>query len=130
MMTLKDIRDAYEALSGTMSSIVRQINFAGIAIAWIFVDKEKHQVSQLLINSCFFIVFSIVLDALQYFIGTIIWHVCYCYKHKTDKKDEDVNVNDSEWINTIAWLLFYAKCIITGIGYFYILRFFIIQFNL
>lgn len=47
MMTLKDIRDAYEALSGTMSSIVRQINFAGIAIAWIFVDKENHQVSQL-----------------------------------------------------------------------------------
>ena len=44
MMTLKDIRDAYEALSGTMSSIVRQINFAGIAIAWIFVDKENHQV--------------------------------------------------------------------------------------
>ena len=77
MMTLKDIRDAYEALSGTMSSIVRQINFAGIAIAWIFVDKENHQVSQLLINSCLFIVFSIVLDALQYFIGTIIWHVCY-----------------------------------------------------
>lgn len=25
MMTLKDIRDAYETLSGTMSSIVRQI---------------------------------------------------------------------------------------------------------
>lgn len=94
------------------------------------MDKENHQVSQLLINSCFFIVFSIVLDALQYFIGTIIWHVCYCYKHKTDKKDEDANVNDSEWINTIIWLLFYAKCVITGVGYFYILRFFIMQFNL
>lgn len=54
MMTLKDIRDAYESLSGTLSSIIRQINFAGIAIAWIFVDKENHQVSQLLINSCLF----------------------------------------------------------------------------
>lgn len=40
MMTLKDIRDAYEALSGTMSSIVRQINFAGIAIAWILWIKK------------------------------------------------------------------------------------------
>lgn len=130
MMTLKDIRDAYEALSGTMSSIVRQINFAGIAIAWIFVDKENHQVSQLLINSCLFIVSSIVLDALQYFVGTIIWHFCYCKKHEKSKKDEDIEVNDSEWINGLAWLLFYAKCIITGIGYFYILLFFILQFNL
>lgn len=55
MMTLKDIRDAYESLAGTLSSIIRQINFAGIAIAWIFVDKENHQVSQLLINSCLFL---------------------------------------------------------------------------
>ena len=130
MMTLKEIRDAYEALSGTMSSIIRQINFAGIAIAWIFVNKDNHQANQLLVDSCLFIVISIVLDALQYLIGTIIWYSLYCLHHKTGTNDEDINVKDSEWINAVNWLLFYAKCIITVIGYFYILRFFILQFNL
>ncbi len=40
MMKLDEIRKAYEDLSGSLSSVVRQINFAGIAIVWIFVGKE------------------------------------------------------------------------------------------
>ena len=45
MMKLDEIRKAYEDLSGSLSSVVRQINFAGIAIVWIFVGKETETVN-------------------------------------------------------------------------------------
>lgn len=130
MMNLKEIRDSYENISGILSSVIRQINFACIAIVWIFVDKDKPIVNQLLLNACLFVVVSIVLDALQYFISTLVWHITYILKHKVDVKDEGVAVRDSEWKNAIPWLLLYSKCIVTGFGYYYILCFFISKFNL
>lgn len=74
MMNLKEVREAYEELSGLLSSVVRQINFAGIAIVWIFIDLNKNTIGQLLLSSGLFIVISIVLDALQYFVSTVVWH--------------------------------------------------------
>lgn len=44
MMKLEEIRKAYEDLSGSLGSVVRQINFAGIAIVWIFVGKESETI--------------------------------------------------------------------------------------
>ena len=84
MMKLEEIRKAYEDLSGSLSSVVRQINFAGIAIVWIFVGKETETVSvpQHLYNACTFLVISIILDVLQYLVGTFSWHMCYLFKHK------------------------------------------------
>lgn len=130
MMNLKEIRESYEDVSGKLSAVIRQINFAGIAVVWIFVDKDKPIVDQLLLNACLFIVVSIVLDALLYFISTIVWHVTYICKHKVDTKDEEIAVLDSEWKNAIPWLLLYSKCIVTGIGYYYILCFFTAKFQL
>jgi len=72
MMKLDEIRKAYEDLSGSLSSVVRQINFAGIAIVWIFVGKETETVPQHLYNACTFLVISIILDVLQYLVGTCV----------------------------------------------------------
>lgn len=130
MMNLKEIREAYEDLSGTLSSVVRQINFAGIALIWIFVENTDKAIDRFLLNSSFFVVISIVLDALQYFISTIIWHTIYIHKHKKNVQDENSNIRDSEWINIIPWGCLYAKCIATGIGYYFILRFLMIKFHL
>ena len=76
MMKLEEIRKAYEDLSSSLSSVVRQINFAGIAIVWIFVGKETGTVPQHLYNACTFLVISIILDVLQYLVGTFSWHMC------------------------------------------------------
>lgn len=130
MMNLKEIREAYESLSETLSSVVRQINFAGIAIVWIFVDNDKKTIDQLLLNSCLFVVVSILIDVLQYLVSTIIWYIVYAWNHKKGEKDELCEVRDSEWINFIPWVCLYAKCLLTCIGYIYILRFFIAQFKL
>lgn len=129
MMNLKEIRNAYESVSGALSSVVRQVNFAGIAIIWIFV-KDKHDVDPLLLDSSLFIVISMVLDVIQYFLSTVIWHFCYIWKHKKDLEDENIQVKESEWLNIMPWLCLYLKCIVTGIGYCYILRFLIFQYHL
>ena len=130
MMKLDEIRKAYEDLSGSLSSVVRQINFAGIAIVWIFVGKETETVPQHLYNACTFLVISIILDALQYFVGTLCWHMCYLFKHKKNKADKDIDIHESEWINVIPWLCIYAKTIVTAIGYGYILSFLMKHFSL
>lgn len=130
MMKLDEIRKAYEDLSGSLSSVVRQINFAGIAIVWIFVEKEPKTVPLHLHNACTFLVISIILDALQYFVGTLCWHMCYLFKHNKNVADKDIDIHESEWINVIPWLCIYAKTIVTAIGYGYILSFLMKYFSL
>lgn len=132
MMKLDEIRKAYEDLSGSLSSVVRQINFAGIAIVWIFVGKETETVSvpQHLYNACTFLVISIILDVLQYLVGTFSWHMCYLFKHKKNVADKDTDIHESEWVNVIPWLCIYAKTIVTAIGYGYILSFLMKHFSL
>lgn len=130
MMNLEEIRKAYEDLSRSLSSAVRQFNFAGIAIVWIFVGKDSESVPQQLYNACTFFVLSIALDALQYFISTLIWQMCYLYKHKKNTADKDINVCDSEWINAVPWVCIYLKTIFTAIGYWYILLFLRLYFSL
>ena len=132
MMKLEEIRKAYEDLSGSLSSVVRQINFAGIAIVWIFVGKETVTVTvpQHLYNACTFLVISIILDVLQYFVGTLCWHICYLFKHEKNVADKNIDIHESEWINAIPWLCIYAKTIVTAIGYGYILSFLMKHFSL
>ena len=128
MMTLKEVREAYEGISGALSSVIRQINFAGIAIAWIFVDKDNKVMPPLLLVACLCIVVSIVLDALQYFMGTIIWYNTYRKKHKVGKKDEEITISDGEKKNVLPWICWYSKCIITIVGYCFIFYFLYNQF--
>ncbi len=130
MMNLEEIRKSYEELSGSLSSVVRQINFAGIAIVWILVGEKSETLPQQLYNACTFLVISIILDALQYLIGTFSWHMCYLFKHEKNVADKDIEVQESEWVNVIPWLCIYAKTIITAIGYWYIFSFLMKFFSL
>lgn len=129
MINLKEVRDAYEELSGTLSSVVRQINFAGIAIVWIFVDQTKNEIPQLLLNACLFIGLSIILDAFQYMIGTTVWYWTYRQNHKLDKKDEEIEIQDNETRNVLPWVCLYLKFFITLIGYAFIIYFLAIHFT-
>lgn len=117
-MKLSEIRGAYEEISGKLSDINRQLCFAGFAVIWIFnktdndisVPTELYLPALLLCASLFF-------DLLQYAISTLLWYGYYLYKREKNKKDEDVEVNEPEWLNTISWLLFIAKIISLIIGY-------------
>lgn len=83
-----------------------------------------------LLNASLFFVISILFDVLQYFVGTVIWHLTYVCNHKADRADEDITIKDREWRNVASWVLLYLKFLSALIAYFFILKFFIVQFKL
>lgn len=125
-MKLSEIREAYEEISGKLSDINRQLCFAGFAIIWIFnkTDKEISVPTELFLPALFLCA-SLFFDLLQYAISSLVWYGYYLCHQKKDQKDEDVNVNEPEWLNVISWLLFIAKIISLIIGYILIGRFLI-----
>lgn len=116
-MKLSEIRDAYEVISGKLSDINRQLAFAGIGIIWIFrvsgSDEISSSVPKELLWPLIFLVVSLFLDVMQYFISTIIWYGVYCKNRKKNKSvdDEKIRVNEKEWWNIPSWICFILKLV-------------------
>ncbi len=118
MLTLREVRDAYEELSCKVSDVTRQLGFGAIAIIWIFnkTTTNPNGISELpqeLILPLLLACIALACDLLQNTISTIIWYAIYLCKHKKDKKDEEIAVKDSEWINAISWILMFSKIVLT-----------------
>lgn len=111
-MKLLEIRQAYEEFSGKSSNLNRQLCFAGIVIILMF-NKQNNEI----ILPALLLYTSLLFDFLQYFISTFVLYGYYLYHKKKDQNDEDINVNESEWLNAISWLLFIAKSILLIKGY-------------
>lgn len=118
-MTLDEIRKAYEDLSGTLSTLCRQLTFAGIAIAWMFIfpNRGLNGLSCYLKASIVIFVITFIVDIIQYTVQTIQWHRFYLTekdnyikKNKGKPIDETkVSVLESEKDNKLPWHLFYIK---------------------
>lgn len=122
-MKLEEIRKDYERYSTNVSSLNRQLIFAGLAIIWLFRIPEKGTASipTELVDSLFFFVFSLCSDIFQYVTQSLIWAGYYWYnkcKHRSNKKNvEKCVVNEPEWPNLLPWLLWALKIIFLGIAY-------------
>lgn len=118
-MKLSEIRNAYEELSGSLSKINRQLTFAGIGIVWLFrVTTEQGTTTidkgMLVPILCFVISFGV--DLLQYLWQSYIWYFFYWCKRKHGSKEED-EVNEPEWPNVVAWVMFTIKVLALMIAY-------------
>lgn len=128
MMKLSEIRSAYEEISGKLSDISRQLCFAGFAIIWIFNNEDKGIcVPKELYWPTLLLCASLFLDLWQYIISTSIWYGYYLHKRKKNEKDEDIDINEPEWLNIVPWLLFAVKIISLIIGYILIGKFLIFK---
>lgn len=118
-MKLCEIREAYETLSGTLSSVTRSLVLAGIGIIWIFVKTSNDiiDIPDELISPLFLFVISICCDLIQYFYQSIIWYIFYLYHKLCNKKDEQDEVSESEKWNIISWILLAAKVILMIVAY-------------
>lgn len=110
-MKLSEIREDYEELSGLLSKFNRQLAFAGIGIVWLFrttdtLGKTSIDTEMLTPILCFVISFGF--DLLQYLWQSYAWYIFYWYKRKKGCKEED-EMNEPEWPNVIAWILFTVK---------------------
>lgn len=118
-MKLSEIRKAYEDLSSTLSAVLRSLNFSGIAVIWIFSGNSINTILASFLSPCILLCLSLFVDAIQYFVGTLIWYIYYLkVRCRNEGADEDtVMVNESECLNILPWILFGCKTILCFIGY-------------
>ena len=118
-MKLEDVLAAYYEASDKLSEVTRQLNFAGIAVIWIFkVGKDSGGIQFIDVMEwplgCF--VLSLTLDFLQYFWKSIIWSAFHRSKENLGVKNDEEFLAPP-WFNYPSLFFFYAKAILTAIGY-------------
>ena len=114
-MTVDDAREHYYSHSGSASSAVRQLAFAGIAVAWLLADPESFvevDRSQLF-APLFLFVTSLACDLVQYYWLASFWGIFARRKEKL-KEEEFVAPPWSNWIGLAAWSL---KGVVVIVGY-------------
>jgi hypothetical protein len=109
-MKLSDAREAYESLSGKVSDIVRQLSLAGIGLVWVFKPEASNSqaLNPLLFKAALFIFLALLLDFLQYLVGTIIWFAFFRRKEKQGKKEKDEFLAPAK-LTWPTWIFFYLK---------------------
>jgi hypothetical protein len=117
-MNLEDAKLAYETLSGKASDIVRQISLAGVGIIWIFKSGNGNPLSleRPLLRAGFFIFVALLLDFLQYVLGTTIWVLYFRHRERKGTKQSDDFLAPTQ-LNWPTWTLFYVKCLAMLIAY-------------
>jgi hypothetical protein len=119
-MKVSEIRDEYYAATGTVSDLVRQLSFAGIAIIWIFkVGKDQSggiAFSPAMLIPLAIFVAALGADLLQYIYKSAVWGCLNTYHWRQEQKaDADVKIS-GKW-NWPAIVLFWAKAILCIWGY-------------
>lgn len=120
-MKLSGIRKSYEDSSGKLSSVNRQLAFAGIAVIWIFRKSDIGSINidkDLTLPSLLFVV-SFFLDILQLLSQSLIWYGYYWHKRTKGASEED-EMNEPECPNIIPWFLLISKVIALIIAYWFL----------
>lgn len=132
-MKLSQYKEDYYLFTGKLSDINRQAAFAGIALIWIFKEKDSEGfiVCSDLVWPAIFLIASLGTDMLQYIYQSIAWSVFY-RKHEKEnnkkeiedrKKIEEIDVDASPRLNYLTWALFGVKIILVIIAYTLIILF-------
>ena len=130
-MRLDDVKDAYETLSGTASSIIRQLSLAGIGLIWLFNvgTGTKPALPHQLLQGALFIFLALFFDLLQYLVGTFTWFL-YFRKKERAGTPPDQDFEAPAWINWPTWFLFIVKAACMLVAYLgFILPFLFVTFS-
>ena len=131
-MKIRKIREDFEATTKTVSDLVRQLAFAGIAVIWIIRTGDNaggiRQSLQPLLPSLLLFVVALACDFAQYaskaltlfFANTFFW-----MKHRNEEKD----VTYSGWLNLVPYSFFLGKAACLVIAYWQLLLFIYAQLN-
>lgn len=108
----------YDYYTAKASDINRSLALAGVAIVWLFRNPEgsKTLFPDPLLYPLWFLIISLGLDLLQYFLGAIFWGIFYEYKFhlwkRVKNKLTDEQVKDIEAPNLLSIplvVIFFAK---------------------
>lgn len=118
--TLKDVREAFNDVSGRASDIARNLCFAGLALIWLFSGENPEGISHSFKTPIYLFVFALGVDLFQYIAQAIMigWQ---------NYKLEGKVANESEYatkyhkapdsIEWVYWFLFLVKIILTFLAY-------------
>lgn len=124
-MRLAGLRSTYYEFSGKLSDNVRQLNFAGIAVVWIFrvgQDNGGIPFAPCLLWSMGFFVVSLGLDLLHYIYATLAWGLFHRVKEK-QCISEDRDIRAPCQMNWPAIAFFWAKIASNLAGYVVLTRY-------
>lgn len=134
-MKLSEIRESYEAGSGSANALNRQLIFSGIAMIWILQGGTGHaniaSIPPIQLWALILLASSLLVDVAQALTHTGIW---YCkYKSFKDKEilklqdktkglnEDTVIVNEKESWSIPTWILWGLKLLITIAAYILII---------
>jgi hypothetical protein len=120
-MTLKEADEIYDKRSTRASEVGRQLNFAGIAIIWLFRSGDKASggipYSDTLLLPLVLFIGAATFDLLQYLYASAAWGTLHRSKEIKLGHDPAVRFTAPGWINRPSTILFWAKSILTMTGF-------------
>lgn len=115
MKTLGKIDLIKGACTAKASDVFRQLAFAGFAVVWI-LRETSGQVSVNLAPATAMFAMTLLLDAMQYAIGSLIWTVFYNHHYEKTQCDE-TEVDIPGAVNWPMYFCFWGKMITVAIGW-------------
>ncbi|HZW70555.1 MAG TPA: hypothetical protein VFF57_06740 [Hanamia sp.] len=121
-MKLEEYRKSSREFSKSASDIIRQLALAGIAIIWVFkIEKPTdHLIPGELFKPLLFIVITLCIDFLQYFIPSIIWIIFY-RRHEAKGTDPELDLKANKWLSLPGYICYFTKVLFLIISYVYII---------
>ncbi len=122
MKTPQEAFQISEKTSGTVSGITRQLDFAEIAIIWMFkiVENDNTKIHPDLVFPAILILSFFIIDILQYIYVTVAWSVLgRLHEVKSKKKSFHVPCE----INWPTWSFWVIKLIVMVVAQYFLLRF-------
>ena len=123
-MKLSDAKENYYYFSGKLSDIARQLNFAGIAVVWVVVQKDTGKIPGSLDSiddPLFYFALGLALDLAHYMVSTFSWGVFHRIMERRGGGQDDEFLAP-RWINWLALVFFWVKVFCTVVGYVFLLQ--------
>ncbi|MEZ8169146.1 hypothetical protein A152_0016620 [Vibrio tasmaniensis 1F-187] len=124
MMKLSDSRENYYTFSGSLSSVCRQLAFAGIAVCWVFTIKNEtsYIIDKTLVIALISFVAGLIFDLFHYFYASFAWgFFTRCKEKELSGRDELFQA--PLWINWPTLFFFWLKPISMILGYLVLFKF-------
>ena len=128
-MNLKEARDNYDRRSTKLSDVVRQLNFAGIAVIWLLRTGDKTggiPYSNCLLWPLGLLICSATFDLLHYAYASAAWGIFHRLQEKKLKDDPQravVEIHAPDAINWLSLFFFWGKTIFTVAAYCFLIAY-------
>jgi hypothetical protein len=125
-MKLSKLREDRDYFTQKLGDIVRQLDFAGIGIIWVFRTGGPGtggiHYGRELILPMLFLAASLAFDLLHYGYASLVWDLTY--RHYDKKRvTEDTDIRVPEYINYPTRFFFWGKAILCAVAFGFLLSF-------